>query len=1013
MIVRRLIPVLLAACAAFGAAAQDLSLDDDEGAITLGEPVEKKRATAEELKEQSKELAKQERMKQAARVVARLKASAAAASNEHEREKIERKIHETLTGVEKVNYAIELRDAKASSEKLRVDMARWLAGEIRVEFGIWGTHWYRKYCENWPDAELERYEKEYFLSLDVLEKLAPKDSGSVHRHADALLYRYTRKGDRADAEKALGLFEREISLRKGAKDNTRDAYALAAAWWGRINCLFALKGTNETVAAIHAFKDLKLKVPCNRYDRGYVGMMDSALSYLEKEPYDLLRLPFHTASKAFPEPQQAEYTETFAAAPAVRIEAKGIARDDPRFRLLEVKYRRYGIAVKDDAPFVVSVEVDPATKIFDDLRDTNAFARVRAAKRYNPKRADGKEREDKSPDEFRDYMANEGYVLEVAEKGAKIAAKTRQGALWGIVSLIQMTDRDRKAVRIAKLRDWPDVEKRGYLGTWWAPTLEYTLFQKMNTVDHQRHPCFENRFEPLAWHIEAEMGRQFHDFGLELFYGMCWITHAPQIPMAYPRTLPYRVSVMKRYASAHIGVYYPLDDIRFPVEKPDLDKFGSAAAIDGKHQTAIYREVIKEYPDWRFVVCAPFYWGPDGRCHFYPEQRDPYLAQWRKDLDPRIETYWTGPRVKSYRYLPYHNAWALKAYGRRPYMFQNGMGWHNLLGYTIDEMDWPSMYCKGTLDKVLKAYHINAHTPTDCAKIATLGDALWNLGGYDPACAVRRGVAQLMGEKMFDLLYEGYGDLCYFDKYKYGAAGDEVLAEDLEDLERRVANIDRAWKKATAYAKEVGSQMYGHYGSGIGYAHKVLASRRAPRNFDEKYKGLLEETRGMAQNETHFDEKTRGDVYYAPTHLNGGVMVPMWKTLPDTPERAKDHPRLTVQLSGAGEERLRLKTISGSFTCESFPPQSDYLLCVCAVGTRQLRVKVNDTVVFEGKKTFGSFPKFKVVPFKIPAKVLKRSSTFAVENLSKDEFNVSYAVMLMTDRIRREEMSAEESIIDL
>jgi len=1004
MVVKRAFPglaVLLSLTAAVFLApevvAQDLS-DDDEGGITLGEKVEtKKKLTPEEIAEKAK-------ADKEARVLARLKASVAEATDPNTREKLQKRVLENLSGLERIDYAISIRDGKETSEKMRLDMYRWLAGEVRVTFGIWGTLWYRKYCENYADADLERLEKEYFKSLEALEKPAANEVYIVSLHAQSLLYRYTRKGDRADAEKALKLFDREIALRKEAKDNSPEAYALGTAWWGKINCHFALGGTNDAVAAIHQFQKTGLKVACNRGQRGYMDMMNAALSYLEREPLDVLKLPFYTESKAFPEPQQADYTETFAAAPAVRIEAKGIAPDDPRFRLLKVKYGRYGIAFRDDAPFVVSVEVDSATKIFDDLKDPAAFRKLH----------EGKEFEEKAPTEFRDYMAAEGYVLEVTEKGATIKAKTKQGALWGIVSLIQMTDRGKKAVRVAKLRDWPDVERRGNTGSWWAPTLEYMLFQKLNTVDHQRHPCFENHFEPLSWHMEAAMGRQFHEFGLELFYGMCWVTHAPQIPMAYPRTLPYRVEVMKRYAKEHIGVYYPLDDVRFPVEKVDLEKFGSAAAIDGKHQSAIYREVTKEYPDWRFIVCAPFYWGPTGRCHFYPEQRDPYLAQWSKDLDPGIEVYWTGGRVKSCGIPVEHLKWALKAYGKRPYLFQNalGTGAHNLLDYTVDAQNWPNLYGKGLLDKGLKGYHLNCHTPINCGILTTLAGALWNIAGYSAEETAKRGIRQLMGEKMFDYLREGYDDLCYFDKYRYGSCGDEVLAEDGEDLERRVANIDQAWKKANDYAKEIGSRMYGYYGNGVRYAHKVLDSFRAPRDFDTKYKGLLEETRSFAKNDTRFNDEDKGDAYFAPTRLNGGVIVPLYKTAPDTPERAKDHPRLTVELFGA-DAKPKLRTLSGSFDSASFPPGDDYLLCLSAAGTLQLRIKVNEKVVFEGKKPFGQFPKNKIATFKIPAKILKRANSFTIENLSKEHANVSYVVVLTTGRIRSALMADEDSGLEL
>ena len=937
----------------------------------------------------SEELLARDEAERQGRILADLRERIAAAESPAVRERLQLRLLKMLKDGEFLDLAVELRDAKETSKSVQAEVCEAICDGMRVGFGIWGTEWYQRYCLNLSGARLARREREYFKSLLILDGLRPEDARCVHRYADSLLYRYTVGGDKADLAKARELFRREIRLRAD-EAGSADAHGLCGAHWGEFNCLFASGDTNATLTAVREFLARGLREPWQRNRRNYTDLMRAVGQYLGNDPLDLLGLPFHTGAKAFPEPQECTYSEEFAAVPAARIVAKGLARNDPRMRLLEVKYARRGIAIRDDAAFVIRVEVDGNADLFGDLRA---------------------------------YSAAEGYELEVTVSGATVRAKTRQGALWGIVSLIQLTEPVRKAVRVAKIRDWPDVEKRGYLGSWWAPTLEYTLFQKMNTVDHQRHPCFENRFEPLSWHLEREMGRQFHDFGLELFYGMNWISHAPQIPIAFPRTLPYRVEVCKRYAREHIGVYYPLDDIRFPVCDEDLAAFGSAAAIDGRHQSEIYREVTKEFPDWRFVVCAPFYWGPDGRCNMYPEGRDDYLAQWRKDLAPGIEVYWSGPRVKSYSFERRHADWVLESYGRRPYLFQNGMGWHNLLGYTIDAMDWPSTYFKGFLDTVLRGYHLNATTPTDCAKIATLGDALWNLGKYDARRAARRGTAQLMGERMFDILSGGYEDLCYFDKYRYGDAGDNVVEEDLADLERRVANIDRAWAAANAYAKETGTQVYGHYGSGVGYAHKVLEARRHPPDLAAKYAKLLEESAAIARNETHYDAN-RGDVYLSPVKLRGGRLDPFYKTDPRTKEREKDHPRLTRALCGKTAQPVA-RTVTGSFPCETFPPEGDSLLCVNALdrAKSKVRIRVNDEVIFEGEREFGLHPQFKLVTFRIPAKVLKRGNSFSIENLGPGvdgwqmtgtelhygrSLRLAYVVVLATDAIRTELPSEEE-----
>ena len=82
--------ILLSVMAALScvAVAQDISLDEDDGGISLGEKAEKKLS--------GEELAAKAKADKEARVIARLKASAAAESDPKKREKIERKVYETL-----------------------------------------------------------------------------------------------------------------------------------------------------------------------------------------------------------------------------------------------------------------------------------------------------------------------------------------------------------------------------------------------------------------------------------------------------------------------------------------------------------------------------------------------------------------------------------------------------------------------------------------------------------------------------------------------------------------------------------------------------------------------------------------------------------------------------------------------------------------------------------------------------------------------------------------------------
>jgi len=867
--------------------------------------------------------------------------------------------------------ALKVRDNPASTDAQMAKAWETICGQARTGYGAWGTVWWHEYREGWSDEKVARYKAEFAKSLDVFRRRFPKKA-YIHECAGWYWLQHGEgSGDPTDYDRALEGFRAAIAV---SSATSGDIHRYAGLLWGEANALYAKGDVKGALEALRGFQAKDLKIAwVRRFMRQYPSLVSNAIAVLTQDPLDGLRLPHSVDARAFPHPQECAYEEAFAAVPALRLTLKGIAADDPRLRLLKVKYARYGIAFDDKAPFGLTVEVDPATKAFADLRDPAVFAKVKAKKR------EGATGEDKSPDAFCDYMEDEAYVLDVTEKGAKIVAKTKQGALWGIVSLVQMTDRAKKAVRRAHLRDWPDVARRGYLGATWANCLEYTLFQKMNTASPQTHPCEDDNFEPLSWKMESELGRQFHEFGLELFMGMAWMTKSPGLPLAYPRTLPYHVSVCRRYAKEHIGIYYPLDDARFPLPEVDLKKFGSGAAIDGKHQTAVYRAVVKDFPDWRMIVCAPFYWGPVGRSDMYPEQRDPYLEQWRKDLDPAIEVYWTGQMVKSYGIGMDHADWALKSYGRRPYLFQNAMGLHNLYDYTLDQTDWPSLYAKDVLDKGLRGYHLNCFMPMCGAQVGTLADALWNLGGYRMRRSAEMSAAQLMGPGMFAILGRAWDSLVYYDAYPYGKVDDRVLAEDPDETRRRMDDIDSAWNDAQEYARKEGVPIYGAWGQGRAWAHEVAKAILNPPDFRKKYAAQLKDCEAAALYETKYDAKHRGDTYLSPADLEGGIIG----VLKSDPNSTTEKGRLCRQMDGKkGTERM--SRLSGRFGCESFPPMVDhYTMCVCGsenAANSSLRLEVNGKVVFDGKVKFPGGKAFKSAKIEIPAKALKRNNTFTLVN---------------------------------
>jgi len=901
-----------------------------------------------------------------------------------------------------LEYADTVLDESADKEK-RLGAAAAICGDFNIKYGVWTTYFDTRYTnpDNWSDeAELEKMEKAYWAAAKLRAKEFGTQDYTVWTNLGEACLVKERYAD------ALKSYEKAIAFFKDYKPekNNRRGQAYAQCLYGRANALFGLGKRAEAKAALEDYLARKLPPFNGRYDERIDSFARVAIHDMEGGDLDRMRMPRWTGARAFPEPQQADYSEDFVAVTGYDLEAKGFEANDRRLELLDVKFTRFGAPKKKGAAFKVSVTVDPATKAFADLRDEKAFADFRA-KKFEVRGSDGKNRTDISPKAFCDYMEKEAYTLEVTKTGAKIVAKTKQGAMWGIVSLVQLWDQEKHRIRLAKIRDWPDIETRGFLGEFWEGTLEFCLFNKLNSVCHQRHPCSENKFRPLNWYIEEFMGQQFHDFGLELFFGNCWMTHAPQLPMCSPRTLPYRISICKRYAAAHIGVYYPLDDIRYPICEQDQKAYGDfISKVDGEHQNAIFEAVIKEYPDWRFIVCPPPYMGPDGR-YREKESRDHYLETWHKELDPRIETYWTGPRVKSYRFEPYHNKWVLEKYGRRPYLFQNGILWHNLQHYTVDGIDWPGVYCDGTLDKVLKGYHLNSHTPSDSPRITTCAAALWDSGRYNADWATKVGLAQMSGEKMYELLLDGLGDLEYFDKYVYGDADERIDLEDREALERRAFHVETCWSNATAYAKSIDAPIYGAFGAGVNWMRRAMHRFRNPPDFAKAYAKELEDIRCIALRETSFSTD-KGHTYASPVEFSGSATELVKHAERGSRDWNKEKGVLyrTVKRSGTGHSSVSMR-----FTCETFPPGCDYKLQLSATTagkSANIRLSVNGKKFFEGDPKTGTDP-FKAVmkEFAIPEKMLKRNNVLTIENLipgkdaesAEDSYRIRYAVIRSTD----------------
>ena len=826
-----------------------------------------------------------------------------------------------------------------------------------VSFGIWNEGYLRYHAgykdregDHGPRVDTKGYlamRERYLKALAEKESLLPGDAALLLEYGEALMFDDPFAGIEPDYAAAKAKFEKTMALPKlGSWETARALYRIA-------ECQFAGGDREGCKKTLEDLVSRKINTVA-RYRPNWSGSAQMALGFLKGEivQMDDLKLPAFTDAKPYPEPQQAKYEDAFASLAEMEIDLNGVDEDDARVRLLKTRLDRLGVKYGfrhwytfGSAPFTLTVELT-----------------------------------DEAP-----VAEREGYALDVAKDGATVRARDSQGVLWGLVSFMQMIDYGAKAVRCGSVRDWPNTAKRGYLAHSWEGNAEFAVFQKMNSVDVQHPPTYDFNWSPLRVFCAEAQAHQFRDLGLELFYGVCEFTMYPALPFAWPESEEFRVHLFKRYAAMGAGVYFPFDDGRYGcalkdsksgLPQPDEEKFKEAKNCDGEYVSRIYRAVKAEYPDFRMIFCPPFYWGPDAVAP-YPGSREEYLASLARTLDPEIEVYWTGPRVKGIKKEPYQTEWYTKLTGRKPYIFQNGTGPHNLLGYVVDATDWNGWHYPGFFEKDIGGFHKNSGTPGECCQIATLADCLWNVKGYDMHRAAKRGINQLLGEKMYDILAPGLPALAYFDKYKYGRLTADILHEDVKDLEAKVALAEDCWKKAVAYNPSV--QMYGAYGRGIGWAKDVVRGAKKPPDFLAQYKDQIAASRALAEKEVGVD-KSKGDLFYSPVDIGGG-QVQMQR------EGGKDKlppGRFVTALRGASTCFNALKI---SFECDPFPPSGDYALYLCGLddelpAKNAVRIEVNGTTVFEGDPGFVNATAYSVRKFTIPFKAMKRYNQLRIVSLA-------------------------------
>ena len=681
------------------------------------------------------------------------------------------------------------------------------------------------------------------------------------------------------------------------------------------------------------------------------------LSWMLADPdgdLDTLKLPHSVDGKPFPTPQEAKYGEarvslarveikfktngtdgTNGTSPASRISPVG--PEDPIIRLLKRKLTRFGATFAPGGTPIL-IEISPDAPV------------------------------DKP----------QGYSLDVANGKVAIKARSRLGALWGVVSLIQCVDRGKLAICEMSIRDWPALERRGPKLYFEPAYLEYALFNKMSfiTISFESGPRMEKNYtlSPLDKERYRIYAKRFNDFGIETYDDTDQLTVRPTLPLSPERTWRLHVAWLRFVASLGIGNSFQLDDEHFPLHKADVKAFGTAANMDAKYVTKLFREIKKDYPGFRMRFCPPFYWGPDSPAS-YAEPRDPYLYSLGEFLDPEIDVHWTGPSVTPRGVKPHHVAWITERIGRKPLLGQNGDcagRVHNYIQWGADISAYKKVHCP-ELFSLIAGLYVNTSTYSETTYVGSCMDWCWNPKAHDAVVAARRTVEQFEGPGVFEIVRDATPSLSYFDKYIYGEPRSEVFTEDQTDLDRRVAAAEKAWSNVLAIAKNGGTFVKG-FNRGIGWGRRIAEARRNPPEWLVKQYKAAQSATGFAVKEAGYDE-SKGDVFIPAELLSGGGYF------------TDNFRKRAVKYLNPGASG---NDLSGSFKCVRFPPPGPYRMLICGMPSFNdalpiLEVVVNGRQVFRGEAFKQDV--FGVHEVEIPVDALSWDNKFTIRNAAGEGDN--------------------------
>ncbi len=845
----------------------------------------------------------------------------------------------------------------------------------------YGTRWYEYYMNTdkpLTDDQWKKMEMEELRLADNLVKMIPDDASAWIRAGEA--YYIQGKADKADAYN-----------REGYRLSKSGTVVRAAALIGLANAAMiqgdkvsALKNCEEILANPYPTS----KVP--NFGDKYGSFVFWALPLTQAQllvpllkggDFDGYQLPWYTGCEVYPTARESDYTLDFIPLRSMTVVlGGGMAADDLRLKFLRQKMERIGIKVSiqagagkasEDGNFVVRINTDDAPP---------------------------------APDKA------QGYALKITPAGAWIRGFDKLGTTFGIVSLIQMISHEGSArIRCCEVRDWPEYPGRGFKQSrmnFNPNLLEFALMGKFSCVEEQSGSSLTYRaiggnmpWTPLIKFGALEMARIFSAFGVNLYFGEDMYTMYPNMPLTSPRTFEFHKKIFSELAAAGGNVYYPNDDGRggqaHPADKAATGGTNTNAKLDAKYLTKLYRAVKAEHPDFKIVFCPVYYFGPDSPTEYLNDPREPYLKSIREELDPEIEVFWNGPRVREGGKKKIHGEWAKREYGRKPAIYQNSFG-HGLFNYLGDEAfqwcekddDPRGLMYDGFYDDITSFYYnlddIALRGPFTMAYSAYM----WNPKSYNAMGDSKRITAILYGKKMWDIIRPGNLALAYFDKFDLRFQMWPAAYAERDLVKTNYAIAQAAWDKATAYNPVAIKNMPNGYSHMIWWAGELARNIDTAKPWEERMTNDIAELRETAGKEVALNE-SKGDIFIPGICFIGGKQRTYGVLTPEAKAHHKCEP-LGVRKAVFLEKQMT--PFASAYTVFKADPARDYELTLMGMYEKNpddkaapmARVLVNGYTVFAGP-TLMPESDWGTQKITIPAAVLNKDGGNRLEIINLEE----------------------------